>query len=272
MTTLVAVAMAASVPGSARPAAAQPGISNARLERRTVARPLGREIEALSADMPDGWVAYRVEKAFGRGSLCDGGRTARVYLEPASEFLVLVRLEGGAVARLRTVTPDCDVDAGGQRVISLEGLGAEDNATWMATLVSPPTGTSTQSSRSTLVNTAIGALALDRHERALDSLLALARNDPRSRVRSQSLFWLAQRAGQQAVSQISQSIDQDPETEVRRKAVFALSQLPESQGVPLLMQVARTHRDPVVRRQAMFWLGQSGDPRAVSFFEEILTR
>jgi hypothetical protein len=97
MTTLALAAVAASVPESARLAGAQPAISNARLERRTVTRPLGREIEALSSEMPDGWVAYRVEKAIGRGSLCDGGRTTRVYLEPASEFLVLVRLEGGAV-------------------------------------------------------------------------------------------------------------------------------------------------------------------------------
>jgi hypothetical protein len=27
-----------------------------------------------------------------------------------------------------------------------------------------------------------------------------------------------------------------------------------------------------VRKQAMFWLGQTKDPRAVKFFEEILTR
>jgi hypothetical protein len=27
-----------------------------------------------------------------------------------------------------------------------------------------------------------------------------------------------------------------------------------------------------VRKQAMFWLGQSKDPRALKFFEEILSR
>ena len=58
---------------------------------------------------------------------------------------------------------------------------------------------------------------------------------------------------------------------MKKKAVFALSQLPKDEGVPQLMEVARNNRNPAVRKQAMFWLGQSKDPRAVKFFEEILT-
>ena len=59
---------------------------------------------------------------------------------------------------------------------------------------------------------------------------------------------------------------------MKKNAVFALSQLPKDEGVPKLMEIARTNRNPEVRKQAMFWLGQSKDPRAVKFFEEILTR
>jgi hypothetical protein len=54
--------------------------------------------------------------------------------------------------------------------------------------------------------------------------------------------------------------------------VFALSQLPRDEGVPKLIDVARTNRNPQVRKQAMFWLGQSNDPRALSFFAEVLAR
>jgi HEAT repeat protein len=52
--------------------------------------------------------------------------------------------------------------------------------------------------------------------------------------------------------------------------VFALSQRPDEEGVPALIRIARTHRHPELRRQALFWLGQSGDPRALTLFEEIL--
>jgi len=64
----------------------------------------------------------------------------------------------------------------------------------------------------------------------------------------------------------------DPETEIRKKAVFALSQLPKDEGVPKLIEVARSHRDAAVRKQAIFWLGQSRDPRALAFFEQVLTQ
>ena len=70
---------------------------------------------------------------------------------------------------------------------------------------------------------------------------------------------------------ITDRIDNDPNTEVKKKAVFSLSQLPPSEGVPLLINVARTNANREVRKQAMFWLGQSRDPRALAFFEEVLT-
>ena len=83
-------------------------------------------------------------------------------------------------------------------------------------------------------------------------------------MRSESIFWLAQKAGNKAAAAITERIEQDPDTEVKKKAVFALSQLPKDEGVPLLIQVARTHSNPAVRKQAMFWLGQSKDPRALA--------
>ena len=92
-----------------------------------------------------------------------------------------------------------------------------------------------------------------------------------SDVRGAALFWVAQRAGDKAVGTITQALE-DPESEIRKKAVFALSQLPKDEGVPKLIEVARTHCDPGVRKQAMFWLGQSRDPRALAFFEQVLSQ
>jgi hypothetical protein len=108
--------------------------------------------------------------------------------------------------------------------------------------------------------------------RALDALVGMARNDSSRRVRGQALFWLGQKAGRKAVAAIETALREDPDTEIKKKAVFALSQLPKDEGVPLLIRTARTHSNPEVRKQAMFWLGQSEDPRALAFFEEVLTR
>jgi len=108
-------------------------------------------------------------------------------------------------------------------------------------------------------------------EPGITTLLDLAKHDASTGVRGQALFWLGQKAGQRATAALGDAVNNDPDSEVRKRAVFAISQLPRDQSVPKLIDLAKTHRDPEVRKQAMFWLGQSGDARAVTFFESVLT-
>jgi hypothetical protein len=116
------------------------------------------------------------------------------------------------------------------------------------------------------------ALSVSHEAGALDEMIRMAHDDTSSHVRGQALFWLAQKAGKKAVGTITGAIENDPDTDVKKKAVFALSQLPKDEGVPKLIEVAQTNRNPEVRKQAMFWLGQSNDPRALEFFEKVLTK
>jgi HEAT repeats len=116
------------------------------------------------------------------------------------------------------------------------------------------------------------ALSVSHEPGALDEMIRMAKEDESAHVRGQALFWLAQKAGQKAVGAITGAIESDPDTEVKKKAVFALSQLPKDEGVPKLIEVAQTNHNPAVRKQAMFWLGQSNDPRALAFFEKVLSQ
>ena len=117
----------------------------------------------------------------------------------------------------------------------------------------------------------LGELGLEAVPDAVDAIISVAHHDPSTHVRGQALFWLAQKPGKRAAATITEAIENDPETDVKKHAVFALSQLPKDEGVPLLIQVARRSGNAVVRKQAMFWLGQSHDPRALAFFEQILS-
>ena len=116
------------------------------------------------------------------------------------------------------------------------------------------------------------ALYVSSEPGAVDEMIRMAHDDESAHVRGQALFWLAQKAGKKAAGAITGAIDNDPDTEVKKKAVFALSQMPKEEGVPKLIQVAQTNKNPEVRKQAMFWLGQSNDPRALEFFEKLLTQ
>ena len=105
-------------------------------------------------------------------------------------------------------------------------------------------------------------------------LLKLARREDVSRkVRRSAVFWLGQAAGDAATRGLTDLVDDGgADREVRETAVFALSQRPRDEGVPALIRIAKQNPDPELRRKAIFWLGQSDDPRALSLFEELLTR
>jgi hypothetical protein len=105
-------------------------------------------------------------------------------------------------------------------------------------------------------------------------LLRMARNTNLSRkTRRSAVFWVGQAAGEAATRGLTDLVDDgSSDREVREQAVFALSQRPRDEGVPALIRIARENRDPELRRKAIFWLGQSDDPRALSLFEELLTR
>jgi len=186
------------------------------------------------------------------------------------EFFVLARLEAGKVVRVRTFTPDCEVDAGGMTVVWLTDVKPDQSVAWLSSVAAAASHESERTDRVT--SSALAALAVHAGPESVRALVRFAREDESTRLRGQALFWLAQKAGEQAIATITGAIDNDPETDVKKKAVFALSQLPKDEGVPLLIQVAKTNRNPEVRKQAMFWLGQTHDPRAVTFFEEILSR
>ncbi len=104
------------------------------------------------------------------------------------------------------------------------------------------------------------------------ALIDMARHDPSPQVRGQALFWIAPKAQRKTDADIVRAATDDPDEEVKKKAVFALSQIPGGEGVPDLIRVAKENKSHEVRKQAMFWLGQSKDPRALAFFEKILSQ
>src|SRR5689334_25163899 len=103
---------------AALPLAAQPKqIVNGQTDARSAAQGLEREFKSLLTTQPrPAWIGYSVPAARNAGlGGCDYGRdgwggTAVAHLEPPDHAFILFRVEGGAVNRLRTVSPFCDVD------------------------------------------------------------------------------------------------------------------------------------------------------------------
>jgi hypothetical protein len=285
-TTALSLALAA-------PAFAQtPRVTNGRLVTQAAGAGLEGTVRSVAATQTDPvWVGYSVPTTPGEHYSCcsENGYWGRCGLEPRSgttiisggqaagggtarlegdtTVMVLLRVENKAVQKIRTFSPDCELDAGGRTLVWLDGVKSADSIAYLSTFISRDTDRNDK-----LSNSALGAVAMHGDAGAVPALIRFARQDPSTKVRGEALFWLSQRAGQRAAGEITSAIENDPDTEVKRRAVFALSQLPKDEGVPLLIQTARSNKNPAVRKQAMFWLGQSKDPRALAFFEEVLAK
>jgi HEAT repeat protein len=154
-------------------------------------------------------------------------------------------------------------------LIWFDSVNPEQSVAWLASLIADASA-GRRSNR--LIDPALSALAMHASPASARTLVSLARDGQPSSLRGQALVWLGQHAGAQAGPAIADAIERDPELDVKRRAVVALGQLPRDEGVPLLITVARTHKSTEVRRQAMLTLGQSNDPRALAFFEQILSK
>jgi hypothetical protein len=251
----------------------RPRLSNGRLEPHATTN-IARDLRALASTLTEPtWVGYAQPMIDGEHQMCDywndgmrySSSTDPIRLEPADFFFVLFRVENKEIIRIRTFSANCPLDAGGKAVHWFNNVAVNDSVALLKTFITP-------NATRRLMDSATTAIALTDGEQPLNELITLARDGASSNVKGSALFWLAQRAGQKAVGTINAAIENDPDTEVKKKAVFALSQLPRDQGVPLLIEQARTNKNAAVRKQAMFWLGQSKDPRALKFFEEILTK
>ena len=304
--------------------AQQPHVQNARMETRAVTNGLDATLRViLNAQSSPAWVGYAVPILPGDRQMCCWNNSVRgcflepngneravvvannqtIKLEGPTELVVLYRVENRQIGKVRSFSPECDLDGGGLPFIWLTGVNAAESVKLLEGIARDNAGAAREQNRRAdsavtaiamhadpaaeraledllaanqpdeLRRRAVAGLAQRNDPRALNFLVGVAHNDKSAHVRGQALFWLAQRAGQKvAESAINDAIANDPETEVKKKAVFALTQMPSGEGVPLLIQVARTNRNLEVRKQAMFWLGQSKDERALVFIEEVLAK
>ncbi|HJZ72879.1 MAG TPA: HEAT repeat domain-containing protein [Vicinamibacterales bacterium] len=275
-----------------RTAFAQGRFTNARTETRSGAPGLEPLVRELAGRGGVTWIGYRAPMVAGQRNMCcydtiadntvSGGMCrlesgsgvsmstgdlrdrngTRIALEPATEFLVLARLDSGSVSRVRTFTPDCDVDAGGMPVVWLSDVKPDDSIAWLTTLVSgsPETG----ERRDRVGKTAMTAIALHNAaaaDRALESFVAPARPEW---LRSDTAFWLGSTRGEAGARLLTRMLAQDPSDKVREKVTFGLSVSSVPAALTTLIATAKDDRSTRVRSQALFWLARKAGKEALA--------
>jgi len=191
---------------------------------------------------------------------CDESQSWTNYGDRHVEYthlIVVAEMSGRRIATLRVKEPNCPVN--------VERLVTATNDESLDFLLGRLGDADREGEH-------LAVVAMHDHPRVVPELIRLARNHSAEDVRKHALFWLGQKAGEKAASELQRAVDHDPNDEVRHHAVFAISQLPKERSVPILINLVKTHKSREVRKKAMFWLTQTGDPRALDLIEEILAR
>jgi hypothetical protein len=121
-------------------------------------------------------------------------------LEAGTEVLVMLRVVDKHVERIRTFSDDCPLDAGGRKVIWLDGVPAADSVKYLSGLIElkDVAGTPTDLRRR-LNSSAISAIGM--HQDAnVEFLISLAKQNTDSTSRSSAFTWLGRSKDPRAVS------------------------------------------------------------------------
>ena len=293
------IAAAVVALGAAAVAAAQPQVGNARVTTQPAGSLQQTFRSAVAAQADVRWIGYTVPVVDGERVMCCYGSGTRwindtvrssgsdccatcglepenqsitrapappagpVKLEGSGQMIVLFRVSGKEVERIRVFSEECALDAGGREVVWLTGVRPADSVALLESLVSMQEDRSNRAG-----DGAISAIALHGDpaaDAALERLLAPAQPQ---HVRAKIPFWLGNSRGRRGFELLQRVLRSDPSPDVRKKAVFGLSQSKEPNTVSTLIDTARGHEDAAVRGEAVFWLAQKAGSRAAAAITE----
>ena len=274
LTGLLFVASTASAQGPA------PVVQNGKVEVRKDTA-IDRAIASVPAAGPDQpvWIGWKVPMVDGDRQLCsfytdhnmasrgfylDQGVTLAgdtlvtspvrqpiatpagpVALEGGTNVVMLVRVIGGKVERLRTIADDCPLDAGGRTFYWLDAITPAESLRYLNTLARTGSMDVPAFERSqTHAQNALSAIAYHR-DPAADAALEQFATDPRdSNLRQQAISYLGNMRGARGAATLTKFLAAEKDVDARRRLVSALGASREAAAVDTLRGLLR---DPEVK-------------------------
>jgi HEAT repeat protein len=247
--------IAASLPLGAQPKL----LVNAKLDTRSASAGLESQFRALvGTDPQPAWIGYSVASVknyVGCEYVRDNPQVAGVvHLEPPDQVVILIRVDEKAVSRVRALSPDCEIDAGGAPVHWLTGVQPAQSVALLVTLAGD---------RERIGDGALGAIAQHGDpsaDQALDRFLAPGQ--PES-VRQRVVSYMGSSRGRHGFEVLKKLVASDPDERIRERAVSALANSRQPEATELLIATARTDQNARLRQQALGALGRKAGPAAL---------
>jgi len=268
-----------------------PQFQNAKVEARTLQGSLDEALHRWASSVAKAeWLGYSVPQVKGERTICCSGynghggcgacllegknsginmrapgaddEAGTVDLEGSREMAVLFRAEDGKIVKIRIFSVDCAADAGGLKVVWLEGVKASASVEVLQKFVSEARAESEY--HDSVGKNALVALALHGDasaDRALESRVAPDRPEW---LRREAAFWLGEARGAEGLRALQRMARNDPSVRVREQVTFALSISGEPGALNEMIRMAHDDSSSQVRGQALFWLAQKAGKKAES--------
>lgn len=256
--------------------AQQPTVQNGRVETRQVSA-LERDVMTIGKAATDPiWIGWRAPMVDGDRDLCSSWNATRgdylesntsgtivtseprqiarptgpVQLESGAQLVVLMRFVDGRLERMRTLSGDCPIDAGGRTIHWLEGVAPADSVRFLDTLtrVDGPDSLNALTSRRTLASSALSSIALHRDASA-DAIVERVAADRTDTLRSSALRLLGTNRGARGFAALERALKAETTSEERRTIVSAIAASREP-GVAAALKTLLRDGDAKVRAEA----------------------
>ena len=246
---------------AALPLAAQPKqLVNAQTDTRSAAQGLEREFRSLLTTQPQpSWIMYRVPAVRNYGMGCDFVRdgysnSGVVHLEPPDHAIILFRVEGNAVNRIRSLSPYCEIDAGNLPVHWINDVQPAQSIALLTTFIPE---------RDRVGDSVVSAIAVH-SDPAADQALEkfLATNQPES-LRFRAVSSLGAARGRHGFDVLKKLIASDPDERIRERAISALANSKENDAQDLLISIAKTDPNSRLRSQAISSMNRRGGQKVL---------
>ena len=251
---------------TALPLFAQPKLLiNAKVDTRPASAGLEQVFRPLVAAQPQpAWIGWNVPATrANRGCDYVQGIEQRgvVHLEPPDTAIILIRVEGGAVDRIRSISPDCEIDAGDLPVHWLAEVKPAESVALLDTYAAQ---------RERYMDSALSAIAAHSDAAADAALLRyLAPSQPET-LRLRVVSWFGTSRGRRGFEVLKNLVANDPSERVRERAISTLGNSKEPEALDLLIATARKDPNARMRMQALSTLNRFSGAKVVNTLKEAI--
>jgi hypothetical protein len=187
--------------------------------------------------------------------------SGKVRLEGARRIVVLFRVEKKQIGKIRVVSEDCTLDAGGKTLVWFTGVMPAESVGWLAGFVVEEKHTG--HGKHGMDDKALTAIAMHEDVAADRALESFVTPDKPKELREQTAFWLGEARGKTGLATLEKMAKNDPSPDVREQISFAYSVSHEPGALGDMIRMAHEDESAQVRGQALFWLAQKAGEKAV---------